>query len=533
MPKDDKDRSLLYKLEPIIKRWPTVSAPEGHVHFRTKLLWTTGVILTYFMLSNIILWGLSSQTVDIFAQFRAVLAGASGSIIHLGIGPIVTGGIILQLFQGANIFDLDLQDPEDKAIYQGTQKLLVFSMLFVTGVPQVFGFLTPSPALIDSIGAGWARTIISLQIALGGYLVFMMDEIISKWGIGSGVSLFIVAGVAQSVFTGLFSWLPSATGQALDPIQNPPGGLIPKTVYTLKELGLAEIVRGGGFEQIAFLGTNSLVSLFSTLIIFLAVVFAEQTRIELPLSHARVRGARGRYPLRLMYTNVLPLIFVQALLANVNLIGILLWSGPLADLPLIGGQEWVGSYPFIDSQSGAGGGGQTTAYSGIAYYLSPIKGLSSWLVPIISPDLASLSSASAVAQYRTNWQILAHVGVYSTAVIVGCIIFAIFWAETASMGPSDVAEKIQQSGMQLPGFRRDTRILERVLERYIPTVVVVSGILLGVLSAFASLFGTLGQASGTGLLLAIGILSRTYEEMAKEQMMEMHPMMRSLFGEGG
>ncbi len=525
----DDDRSHLYKLEPILRRWPAVTRPEGHVHFRTKLLWTTGVILTYFILSNIIVWGLAPQTVDIFAQFRAILAGEAGSIIHLGIGPIVTGGIILQLFQGAGIFDLDLQDPEDKQIYQGTQKILVFLSIWITGVPQVFGFLEPSAELMAWVGTGWAQTIIALQIGVGGYLIFIMDEVISKWGIGSGVSLFIVAGVSQGVFTGLFSWLPSISGQPLSPIQNPPGGLFPKIVYILNEMSLAEVVHAGGYEQIAFVGTNSLVSFLSTIVVFVVVVWAESTRIELPLSHARVRGARGRYPIRLMYTNVLPLIFVQALLANVNLIGILLWSGPLADLPFVGNQHWVGSYPFIEAGDAAGGS-ETQAYSGIAYYLGPIEGLASWLIPLVAPELAQ--QVTQVMLFRSNMQIVMHVVVYSTVTIVGCVIFSIFWAETASMGPSDVARKIQQSGMQLPGFRRDTRILERVLERYIPTIIIISGFVLGALSVFAGLFGTIGMATGSGLLLTIGILSRTYEQIAKEQMMEMHPMMRSLFGQG-
>ena len=522
----EERKSLLYKLEPLIKKWPAVTKPEGHVHFRTKLLWTVAVLLTYFILGNVIVWGLSTQTVDIFAQFRAILAGQSGSIIHLGIGPIVTGGIILQLFAGAKIINLDLQDPQDKAIYQGTQKITVFLMLFVEGIPQVFGFLEPSQALTAMVGTGWARAIIAGQIALGGYFIILMDEIISKWGLGSGVSLFIVAGISQSLFTGLFSWLPSISGQALSPFQNPPGGLLPKSVYILQELSLSELVYGGGFEQIAFVGTNSLISLASTVLIFVGVVWAESTRVELPLSHARVRGARGRYPIRLMYANVLPLIFVQALLANVNLLAILLWSGPLSRLPFIGGQEWVGSFPFLNAGSQAGAA--TQAYTGIAYYVSPVGGLSDWLLPLIAPNTPGISNILA---FREPWQLWLHVLVYAVVIIVGSVIFAIFWVETASMGPKDVARQIQSSGMQLPGFRRDPRILERVLERYIPTITVLSGFLLGVLSVFADLFGTVGQATGTGLLLAIGILSRLYEQIAKEQMMEMHPMLRGLFGE--
>ena len=522
-----EQKSALYKLEPIIKKWPAVTKPEGHVHFRTKLLWTVSVLLVYFVMGNIILWGLSNQTVDIFAQFRAILAGQAGSIIHLGIGPIVTGGIILQLFVGAKIINLNLRDPEDKAIYQGTQKILVFTMLFVEGVPQVFGFLEPSAALESMWGTGWARSIIVLQLAVGGYLIFLMDEIISKWGIGSGVSLFIVAGVSQAMFTGLFSWIPAIEDSPTDPFQNPPGGLIPKTVYILTQLSTGELVYQGGFEQIAFVGTNSLVSLFATVIVFVFVVFAEGTRIELPLSHARVRGARGRYPIRLMYANVLPLIFVQALLANVNLLAILLWSGPLSRLPFIGGKEWVGSFPFINAGSALGSA--TQAYSGVAYYVSPVNGISDWLLPLISPSAASLTTN--ILSFRTDLQILMHVLVYAIIIITGSIIFAIFWVETASMGPRDVAQQIQSSGMQLPGFRRDPRVLERVLERYIPTVTVISGATLGILSVFADLFGTIGAASGTGLLLTIGILSRLYEQLAKEQMMEMHPMIRGLFGE--
>jgi len=522
------EKSALYKLEPIIKRWPAVTKPEGHVHFRTKLLWTAGILLTYFVLGNIVMWGLSANTVDIFEQFRAILAGQSGSIIHLGIGPIVTGGIILQLFVGAKIINLNLREAEDKAIYQGTQKLLIFLMLFVEGVPQVFGFLEPSDALIGLWGTGWARFAIVMQLAIGGYLIFLMDEVVSKWGIGSGVSLFIVAGIAQAMFTGLFSWLRSVESEPLDPINNPPGGLIPKVIYVVSELSSSELVFGGGFEQIAFVGTNSIVSLFSTLIIFVIVVFAEGSRVELPLSHARVRGARGRYPIRLIYANVLPLIFVQALLANVNLLAILLWSGPLSRLPFVGNSEWVGSFPFL--QAGSSFGTSTQAYTGVAYYVSPVNGISDWLLPIISPQ--SSAYTSTLVAFRAEWQILLHVLVYAVILITGAIIFAIFWVETASMGPKDVAKQIQGSGMQLPGFRRDPRVLERVLERYIPTVTVISGFAIGALSAFADMFGTIGAASGTGLLLAIGILSRLYEQLAKEQMMEMHPMIRGLFGEG-
>ena len=102
---------------------------------------------------------------------------------------------------------------------------------------------------------------------------------------------------------------------------------------------------------------------------------------------------------------------------------------------------------------------------------------------------------------------------------------------TESTQEESVAKQIQGSGMQIPGFRRDPRIVEKVLERYIPTVTVFSGAVVGFLAAGADMIGTVGQSSGTGVLLTVGIMIRMYEQIGKEQMMEMHPVLRSFFGE--
>lgn len=87
-----------------------------------------------------------------------------------------------------------------------------------------------------------------------------------------------------------------------------------------------------------------------------------------------------------------------------------------------------------------------------------------------------------------------------------------------------------RSGMQIPGFRRDPRIMKRILDRYIPTITVISGALIGLLAACADMIGTTGNATGTGLLLTVGIIIRFYESLGKEQMMEMNPTLRGLLG---
>src|SRR5688572_11523911 len=147
----EQGKSRLYLLKPLIEKWPAVSKPEGHVSFKTKIFWTVFCLLLYFMLTKVSLYGVAADKLDVFASFRAILAGQSGSVMHLGIGPIVTGSIIMQLFTGAKIIKLDLTKKEDKAIYQGTQKIVVMAMILVESIPQVYGFLTPDPALITKL----------------------------------------------------------------------------------------------------------------------------------------------------------------------------------------------------------------------------------------------------------------------------------------------------------------------------------------------------------------------------------------------
>jgi preprotein translocase subunit SecY len=523
----DERKSRLFLLKPLIEKWPAVTKPEGHVPFKTKIFWTLTCLLLYFVLTKILLYGVDENQLDAFAGFRAILAGASGSVMHLGIGPIVTGSIIMQLFTGAKIINLDLTKKEDKAIYQGTQKILVMVMILVESIPQVFGFLSPDERLITRVGGSWANTIIIAQLAFGALVVFLMDELISKWGIGSGISLFIAAGVAEQIFTGTFSWLPvnkdavDVANNTADVASNPPAGTIPKVIATFvgwpgwlpgptyAPRPITSIVYGGGFEDI-FLGNqsfpNSVAALVGTIIIFFFVVFAESTRIELPLAHGKVRGARGRYPIRLIYASNIPVILMAALLANVNLFALLFTSHPVfKKTPLIGGEWWIGVYPP----------NQTTPVAGGAWYFTSFQGFQEWLLPLFNYE-----RYSGLLNGHELWQLGLRFLIYMTFFIGGCVLFAKFWIETTNMGPQAVARQIQKSGMQIPGFRRDPRVLGRILERYIPTVTVIG----------ADMIGTVGQSSGTGVLLTVGIIIRLYEQIAKEQAMEMHPVLRGFFG---
>ena len=460
---------------------PAVRAPEGHVHFKNKLLWTLAILLLYFALTNIPVFGLDPSSQDIFGYYRALLAGAQGSIMQLGIGPIVTASIVLQLLKGADILPIDTSQARGQIQYMGLQKLLIFVMIVFEAAPQVVGgFLQPDPAIAASFfggSLGAVSLLIFLQIVLGGILIVFMDEVVTKWGMGSGVGLFIIAGVSQGIINGFLNWMPVS-----DPY---PVGFFPRLVAIVAD----------GADFLRYFGTD-LLAFVTTIAIFLIIVYVESTRIEIPLAHTAVRGARARFPVKLIYASVLPMILVRVLQANIQMLGLFLNN--------------VGITVFGTYQ------GQTPV-DGLMWFLAPINGPEQWMW--WAYDLG-----------HAAWEVIIRMGIDISIMVVGGAVFALFWVKTAGLDSSHVARQIQMSGMHIPGYRRNLQVLEKYLDRYIPRITVIGGVFIGLLSVFANLFGVIGAVGGTGLLLTVSIVYRLYEEVASEQIMEMYPFMRGFFG---
>ncbi|MBI1970690.1 preprotein translocase subunit SecY, partial [Candidatus Woesearchaeota archaeon] len=147
---------------------------------------------------------------------------------------------------------------------------------------------------------------------------------------------------------------------------------------------------------------------------------------------------------------------------------------------------------------------------------SPITGVVSWVNP---PNIFEKLIKSSLSFGDFGIALF-----YMAVMIGGCVIFSIFWVQTSGMDAKSQARQMMASGLQIPGFRRDPRIMERLLERYIGPLTVMGGATIGFLSALADLSGSLVQ--GTSLMLTVMIIYRLYEEIAKQHMYDMHPMMR-------
>jgi preprotein translocase subunit SecY len=474
---------------------PEVRGPQQRrLGFKEKLKWTGIILFIYFVLGHIPLFGLGQNALARFEFLSLILGASFGSIISLGIGPLVTGSIVLQLLNGSGILKMDLTTTEGKRRFQGLQKLLaIFFIVFEAFIYVFMGGLAPSPQFIGSGIYLQLQLLLVLQLAIGGLIIMFMDEIVSKWGFGSGISLFIAAGVSSSIFIRAFSPLPSPTNPGIAT------GAIPAF---FQFLSTGDTVNA----------TLMLASVLATALVFAFAVYGQAMKVEVPLSFGRVRGHGIRWPLSFIYTSVIPIILVAALIANIQLFARLIFSSTLACRETItaGGACSMGQKILIPISNILG------TYVGD----TPASGLAAWL---FSPDLVG-----KLIRGSLTFTDLGQAAVYMGFFIAGSVVFSIFWMQTSGMDATSQAKQMMSSGLQIPGFRKDQRVMERLLDRYIWPLTVMGGITIGFLSAIADLSGAL--SSGTGILLAVMIIYKLYEDIAKQHMMDMHPMLRKFMG---
>jgi preprotein translocase subunit SecY len=468
---------------------PEVIKPEEKkVGFNTKLKWTLIVLIAFFVLANIPLFGLSKNALDRFEYLAMMLGTNFGSIISLGIGPIVMGSIILQLLTGSGLISIDTSTVEGKKFFQGIQKILVF--VFIIFEAMVYVLMKGLEALP---GLGW---LVILQLVLGGIAIFYMNELCEKWGFGSGVSLFIGAGVSWRLITQAFQFVNQ---QGQNCLLNFGEVACSGKVFSLVQA----IINKYPIELV-----SALAAILSTIIIFLVVVWVQSLKVEIPLSFGRVRGYGVKWPLQFFYASVLPVILTAALIATTQLFGGLMENA--AAPCLIEGAECTGLAKFASWFGFLGHFSNGQAVSGLAFWMGSTN--------LVELTIRGGFLPKYLIQGFTHMLFFMF---FST-------IFAIFWVKTSGMDAKAQAHKIASSGLQVAGFRQDERILESILNRYIMPLTVMGGLAIGLLASLTDLLGAL--VSGTAVLLVIMIFFQFYQNIAKQHETDMNPAMRKFIG---
>eukprot|EP00761_Pharyngomonas_kirbyi_P008410 gb/GECH01008421.1/.p1 GENE.gb/GECH01008421.1/~~gb/GECH01008421.1/.p1 ORF type:complete len:478 (+),score=77.83 gb/GECH01008421.1/:1-1434(+) len=461
--------AFLQAIRPFMALVPEVPQPAKKVNIQERVLWTIGCLLIFLICSQIPVYGIrASKSSDPFYLLRVIVASNKGTLMELGISPIVTSGLVMQLIQGVGLISVDENIKEDKALFNGAQKLL--GLLMTLGEAVIYvgsGMYGP----ISEIGIVTASLIV-IQLFFAGVICLLLDELLQKgYGLGSGISLFIATNICDSIVWRAFS--PTT-------IQTVRGTEFEGAIIALFHL---LITRGDKVRALkeAFYRPNlpNITNLLATALIFIIVIYIQGFRVEIPVASARQRGAGGTYPIKLFYTSNMPIILQGALVSNIYFISQVLFNrfGSNFLINLLG--RW---------ETPEFGGGQSIPVGGLVYYISPPSSLNAMLADPL------------------------HTLFYISFVLASCSLFSRAWVKISGSSARDVAKQLEKQKMIKPGFRSSQ--LVKTLNSVIPIAAAFGGMCIGALTVGADFLGAIG--SGTGILLAVTIIYQYFELFAKE-----------------
>jgi len=466
---------FLNLVRPIMFVMPEVSSPEHKIPFKEKIMWTLITLFIFLVCCQIPLYGIkSSSSSDPFYWMRVILASNRGTLMELGISPIVTSGLVMQLLAGSKIIDVDQSVKEDRALFQGAQKL--FGMVITIGEAVAY-VLSGMYGDIKDLGAGNAVLII-MQLFFAGVIVIILDELLQKgYGLGSGISLFIATNICENIIWKAFSPTTINAGRGTE---------FEGAIIALFHLLITRTDKVRALKE-AFYRQNlpNCTNLLATVLVFIVVIYFQGFRVDLPLKYQKYRGQQGSYPIKLFYTSNIPIILQTALVSNLYFFSQLLYKRFSSNFLV----QLLGRWQDVD---GPGGGVQSIAVGGLAYYVSPPSSLSEILTDPF------------------------HALFYLTFILGACALFSKTWIEVSGSSPKDVAKQLHDQGMIMKGFRDKSVIV--VLKRYIPIAAAFGGMCIGALTVVADFMGAIG--SGTGILLAVTIIFQYFEMFVKEQAKE-------------
>jgi protein transport protein SEC61 subunit alpha len=474
MNKSDNESPLRTIIKKISAYIPQVEKPKKKITLTEKFVWSGIALFAYLIMGQIPLYGVTSDPkFDFLAFARVIFAAQQGTLLELGIGPIVTAGLLMQLLKGSDLLKLNFKNPDDRSLFTSATKIVTIIVIIAEGSlygTSVYGHLLASPSLIP---------ILIGQLVGASLIVMLLDELVQKgWGLGSGISLFIMAGVAQGILWSIFSPMPAQDG---------PVGILPFVIDSAAHGHIQDVLFRSGQLPSVF-------GLIVTSLVLLVLVYVQGIHIDIPIVSTKYRGFTAVYPIKLLYTSNIPVILSSALLANAVFMGQMLWANynPQNSNPVF---NYVAQYDPGRPQTPTGG---------LLYYVTSPRSL----------DAAAQDPVRAVVYV-----------VFLTTIVT---IFGRLWVELGGLSAKSAAKNLLDADVQVPGFRRSEGSVEVLLNKYIPSVTIVGGIIIGLLASASDVLNVFG--SGIGILLMVDILVNYYNLLIKEQVDTHMPKLASLLG---
>jgi len=432
------------------------------------MLWTMVTLFIFLVCCQIPLYGIApSKSTDPFYWMRVILASNRGTLMELGISPIITAGMVMQLLHGARIIEVNMQLKEDRALFQGAQKLFAILITLGEAIAYVASGMYGN---LNDLGAGNAMLIV-LQLVAAGMVVIVLDELLQKgYGLGSGISLFIATNICESIVWKAFAPTTITTGRGTE---------FEGALIALFHLMFTRTNKFRALKE-AFYRANlpNLTNLMATVLVFLVVIYFQGWRVDLPIKYAKYRGQAGKYPIKLFYTSNMPIILQAALTSNLYFLSQMLYNRYSSNILV----RLLGVWKEMKDSPGT-----SLPVSGLAYYISPPRTVAELLRDPL------------------------HTLLYLAFILGSCALFSTTWIQVSGSSPRDVAKQLKDQQMVLKGHRQGSLLHE--LNRYIPAAAAFGGMCIGMLSVIADFLGAIG--SGTGILLAVTIIYQYYEVFEK------------------
>lgn len=460
---------FLNLVKPVMFLIPEIKPPIRAVNKKDKFIWTAIALFIYLICCQIPLYGIyKSSSSDPMYWLRVIMASNRGTLMELGISPIVTSGMIMQLLAGSKLIDVDKKQKEDRDLFDGATKLFGFIITIGEAIAYVISGMYGDLSNLGAINA----YLIIIQLVVAGIIVLLLDEVLQKgYGIGSGISLFIAVNICENIIWKSFSPFTITNESGNTEYE----GAIIATIHLLLTRPNKVSALQKAFYRAS--GTN-LFNLITTFVVFLIVIYFQGFKYEIQIVHKNDKSYRT-YPIKLFYSSNIPIILQSALVSNLYFFSQILYKRYKNNFII----KLLGQWQDVDQ------GGHSVPIGGLVYYISPPNNILE-----IARD-----------PFHTIF--------YIAFILISCALFSKTWIEVSGSGVSDVAKNLTDQGYSIKGFR-DSNIKE-LLKRYIPIAATFGGMCIGALTIFADFVGAIG--SGTGILLAVTIIYSYYEELIKKE----------------
>lgn len=283
-----------------------------------------------------------------------MLASEQGTLMEIGVQPLITASMVMQLLYGLHMIDMDQRSRQDRNLFQALQKLFAIALYFFWAAGSL---IAGAYGDIEEIGYVKAALIVG-QLVTAGTLIILLDDMLQKGhGLGTGTMAFVGTNITGTVLIKTLGFTSVATSNGLEY----EGAIINLFYSIFYKSDKLFALRNAVFRQDA----PNIIGMVATLAVILLMIYVQSYRVQIYISAKKARGHKQPFPIRLLYVNSVPILIHTALLSNYYFITYLLQS-------LTGNNFFVtvlGRWSPVDAS------GASHMEQGLGYFLSPPRNL--------------------------------------------------------------------------------------------------------------------------------------------------------------